>query len=135
MSKMKKSSHFPAIDGLRGIFALAVLIAHVNLNWLPHVHIVMDIFFTISAFLITLALIKNINKNGKISLLIFTKRRLLRLYPALVFCVAPYTIAAYFLVETFNSLLMMHFSLLFMHQISASLAIIFTPTFLDIHGL
>ena len=41
---MKKSSHFPAIDGLRGIFALAVLIAHVNLNWLPHVHIVMDIF-------------------------------------------------------------------------------------------
>ncbi len=102
MSKMKKSFHFPAIDGLRGIFALAVLIAHVNLNWLPHVHIVMDIFFTISAFLITLALIKNINKNGKISLLIFTKRRLLRLYPALVFCVAPYTIAAYFLVENFQ---------------------------------
>ena len=66
---MKKSSHFPAIDGLRGIFALAVLTAHVNINWLPHTHILMDIFFTISAFLITLALIKNIEKNGKISLL------------------------------------------------------------------
>jgi peptidoglycan/LPS O-acetylase OafA/YrhL len=102
MSKMKKSSHFPAIDGLRGIFALAVLTAHVNINWLPHTHILMDIFFTISAFLITLALIKNIEKNGKISLLTFTKRRLLRLYPALIFCVVPYTIVAYFLVENFR---------------------------------
>lgn len=99
---MKKSSHFPAIDGLRGVFALAVLIAHVNMDWLPHVHIVMDIFFTISAFLITLALIKNINVSGKISLLTFTKRRLLRLYPALIFCVVPYTIVAYFFVGNFR---------------------------------
>lgn len=99
---MKKSSHFPAIDGLRGVFALAVLTAHVNINWLPHTHILMDIFFTISAFLITLALIKNIEKSGKISLLTFTKRRLLRLYPALIFCVVSYTIVAYFFVENFR---------------------------------
>ena len=99
---MKKNTHFPAIDGLRGIFALAVLTAHVNMTWLPHVHIVMDIFFTISAFLITITLIKNIEKNKKIALLTFTKRRLLRLYPALIFCVVPYTIAAYFLVDNFQ---------------------------------
>lgn len=101
-SVMKKSSHFPAIDTMRGTIALAVLIAHVNMNWLPHVHIAMDIFFSISAFLITLTLIKNIEENGKISLLTFTKRRLLRLYPALVFCIVPYTIAAYFFVDNFQ---------------------------------
>ena len=94
--KMKKDVHFPAIDGLRGVIPLAVLIAHINLVWLPHVYIVMDIFFTISAFLITVTLIKNIEKNQTIALLTFTKRRLLRLYPALIFCVASYTLAAYF---------------------------------------
>ena len=100
--KMKKDVHYPAIDGLRGVFALAVLIAHINMIWLPHVHIVMDIFFTISAFLITVTLIKNIEKNQTIALLTFTKRRLLRLYPALIFCVVSYTLAAYFLVDNFQ---------------------------------
>lgn len=99
---MQKSTHFPAIDGLRGAIALSVLTAHVNMDWLPHVYIVMDMFFTISAFLITLTLINNIKKTGKISLLTFTKRRLLRLYPALIFCIAPYTVIAYFIVADFR---------------------------------
>lgn len=41
---MQKSTHFPAIDGLRGAIALSVLTAHVNMDWLPHVYIVMDMF-------------------------------------------------------------------------------------------
>ena len=102
MSTTKKQTHYSAIDSVRGLSALAVLIAHVNHNWMPHAQILMDTFFTISAFLITSTLIENIKKNGNISLLTFTKRRLLRLYPALIFCVTTYVTIAYFIVEDFK---------------------------------
>lgn len=102
ITTQKKSSYFPALDGLRGTFALAVLVAHVNIQWIPNGHILMDTFFSISAFLITLTLIRSIEQNNNIALITFTKRRLLRLYPALIFCVIPYTIAAYFIVDNFQ---------------------------------
>jgi len=77
-------SYFPALDGLRGVMAIGVVVAHVNLAWFPGAPIMMDVFFVISGFLITLILLRGIEKTGSVALLDFWKRRLLRLYPALL---------------------------------------------------
>lgn len=78
------------LDGLRGLGALLVVIAHVNLAWLPGVHIWMDMFFVLSAYFITLGLVRSRARLGYLPLFTFYKRRLLRLYPALVVVVTVY---------------------------------------------
>jgi len=65
----------------------------------------MDIFFVLSAFLITLTLKDNINDNHHIPLLTFWKRRLLRLYPALITVVIFYLTIALFLNSQMQPLL------------------------------
>lgn len=86
------------LDGLRGLGALLVVIAHVNLAWLPGVHIWMDVFFVLSAYFITLGLLKARTRLGRLPLVNFYKRRLLRLYPALLVVVFGYLLLAFFLL-------------------------------------
>ncbi|MDG2047314.1 MAG: acyltransferase [Halioglobus sp.] len=91
--------HFNALDGLRGLMAIGVIVAHVNLEWFPGAHIMMDVFFVISAFLITFSLKRGIEKRQTIPLLNFWKRRLLRLYPALITVVVSYLLLASLIVN------------------------------------
>jgi peptidoglycan/LPS O-acetylase OafA/YrhL len=105
VAETKKPIHFTALDGLRGLMALGVVIAHVKLAWFPGAHIMMDIFFVISAFLITFTLRKSIAKGRSIQLITFWKRRLLRLYPALITVVVVYVCVAFFLHDNMAPLL------------------------------
>ncbi|MEO4048041.1 acyltransferase [Pseudomonas sp. CAU 1711] len=91
--------YFPALDGLRGLMALGVIFAHVKLSWFPGAQIMMDIFFVISGFLITLILLRNIERTGQLQLFKFFSRRVRRLYPALMLVIVVYLIAAVFLVH------------------------------------
>src|SRR5690348_12081815 len=80
--------HMPALDGLRGVAIIVVMIYH--LEWLvPELHpyvkggfLGVDIFFVLSGFLITSILLSEREKTGKISLRNFYVRRCLRLIPA-----------------------------------------------------
>lgn len=82
--------YFPALDGLRGLMAIGVVFAHVNMRWFPGATIMMDIFFVISGFLITLILMKNVQRNGNLQLLRFWRRRIRRLYPVLLLVITVY---------------------------------------------
>lgn len=92
-------TYYPALDGVRGWMAIGVVLTHINSAWLPGAMIMMDAFFVISGFLITSIIWRKIRESGSINLLEFWKRRLLRLYPAMVFVVTCYMIIACIILE------------------------------------
>lgn len=77
--------HLPALDGLRGVAVLLVLLSHAKLFGLPGAgQVGVTLFFVLSGFLITSLLIDERAMSGRIHLLAFYRRRALRLLPALV---------------------------------------------------
>lgn len=79
----------PELDGLRGVAIILVLLIHA-LNWPKGGLLGVDIFFTLSGFLITTLLLEEWNALGSISLRHFYLRRYFRLFPALAVLVASY---------------------------------------------
>jgi peptidoglycan/LPS O-acetylase OafA/YrhL len=86
---LNKSNYRP-LDGLRGVAILLVVFYHFGVNHLTQpYHIIFEsrigvnLFFVISGFLITMLLIKEKIKTGKISLRHFLTRRALRIIPVL----------------------------------------------------
>lgn len=86
---MTSSQHYlPALDGLRAVSILLVLIAHGGFQrWVPGGLGVL-IFFVISGFLITRQMIAEIETSGSLRLSRFYLRRFLRLAPALLVYIA-----------------------------------------------
>jgi peptidoglycan/LPS O-acetylase OafA/YrhL len=80
------SAHIPYIDGLRGIAVLAVIIYHLNSNWLPGGFTGVDIFFTISGFVVSLSIAKKQRLNPVAFISTFYARRILRIIPPLLVC-------------------------------------------------
>jgi len=86
------------LDGLRGLFALFVVLFHFNVNNAPAAFvnnffvresfIFVDFFFILSGFVITITYNERIN-SGK-SFLQFLKKRFIRLYPMLLFSTGMY---------------------------------------------
>ncbi|MCL1929413.1 MAG: acyltransferase family protein, partial [Treponema sp.] len=66
---------------------LLVLVYHFFLDILPGGFIGVDIFFTLSGFLVTASIVEEFRNNGQFALFSFYKRRFLRLYPPLVLCI------------------------------------------------
>lgn len=74
----------PALDGMRGIGVLIVMFYHYGGNiWLHGGPILIDLFFVLSAFLITNLLLDEVHKDGAINIRGFYYRRVLRLFPAM----------------------------------------------------
>lgn len=75
----------PALDGLRAVAVLLVVLAHVGMPGMPFAgQVGVTMFFTLSGFLITAILLEEARDTGSISLRRFYLRRALRLLPALV---------------------------------------------------
>lgn len=74
----------PALDGLRAVAVGMVFYVHA----FPHHRFAgglgVDVFFVISGFLITLILLKEYRREGRIRLLQFWGKRAIRLYPAII---------------------------------------------------
>ncbi len=75
------------LDGLRAIAALFVLLIHGSYGYFAGGWIGVDLFFVLSGFLITLLLENEYVNNQHISISKFYIRRILRLLPALIFCI------------------------------------------------
>ncbi|WP_329254848.1 acyltransferase [Actinoallomurus sp. NBC_01490] len=73
--------HLPALDGLRGVAILGVLLFHTG--HLPGGFLGVDLFFALSGYLITGLLLREIEATGAVSLAAFWGRRVRRLLPAL----------------------------------------------------
>jgi peptidoglycan/LPS O-acetylase OafA/YrhL len=74
--------HEPAIDGLRGIAVLAVLLFHAELNGADGGYLGVSVFFTISGYVVTRSLLDRRSRNQSFSVLDFYGRRIKRLLPA-----------------------------------------------------
>jgi peptidoglycan/LPS O-acetylase OafA/YrhL/lysophospholipase L1-like esterase len=72
----------PALDGLRALAVLAVLVYHARFGWAQGGFLGVSTFFTLSGFLITSLLVRERAANGSISLRRFWTRRIKRLVPA-----------------------------------------------------
>ena len=86
MTKPPQSIHRyrPEIDGLRAFAVLAVLINHLNSEWLKGGYLGVDIFFVISGYVVTASLVAREDGSWGHFLRQFYERRCRRLLPALV---------------------------------------------------
>ena len=76
--------HLPGLDGLRGLALAAVLVYHLDRSWLPGGVLSITVFFTLSGFLITALLLREVDRTGTVDLRTFWVRRARRLAPAAV---------------------------------------------------
>ncbi len=95
----RKLTYRPEIDGLRTIAVMAVIVFHLAPGRLRGGFLGVDVFLVISGFLITTIINKQIIE-GSFSILSFWKRRIKRLYPALITVVGfVLLVSAFILVE------------------------------------
>jgi peptidoglycan/LPS O-acetylase OafA/YrhL len=74
--------HQPALDGLRALALIAMLLYHAQFGWIQGGFLSLSMFFTLSGFLITSLLVREHSDSGRISLKRFWTRRFRRLMPA-----------------------------------------------------
>lgn len=75
-------SRIDALDGLRAVAVVAVLLFHLDLSWMSGGFLGVSLFFTLSGFLITRLLLDERYRTGRVALRSFWARRLRRLSPA-----------------------------------------------------
>lgn len=84
-NRLYNKRYLPGLDGFRAIAVTAIIIFHMNPNWLPGGFLGVDTFFVISGYLITALLISEYYITGEIDLINFWLRRIKRLIPAVLF--------------------------------------------------
>jgi peptidoglycan/LPS O-acetylase OafA/YrhL len=78
----------PALDGLRTVAILVVVLYHLHVPHFEGGFIGVTVFFVLSGFLITTLLLGERRRTGRVRLGAFWAKRMLRLYPALLAFVA-----------------------------------------------
>jgi len=95
-----RTKTFGALDGLRALAILAVVLYHVleaRAGLIGRFYLSVSLFFSISGFLITTLLLRERAKTGNISLTGFYARRSLRIFPLYYAVTFLYIVLVYFL--------------------------------------
>lgn len=77
---MPPAARFSSLDGLRGLAAMAVMVYHIDEQWMPGGHLAVDFFFCLSGFVLALNY-RDRMRQGGLGVLRFMALRLARLYP------------------------------------------------------
>jgi peptidoglycan/LPS O-acetylase OafA/YrhL len=85
MATKRGIQYIPAIDGLRAVAVIAVMLYHLGLEWIPGGFLGVDLFFVISGYVITRLLLDSIQQRGGLDLRDFYMARIRRLLPPLLF--------------------------------------------------
>lgn len=88
----RAARYIPAVDGLRAISVIAVLIYHLSFPWWPGGFLGVDLFFVISGYVITRLILDSIERSSALDLRKFYRSRMRRLFPALLFMVVMTTL-------------------------------------------
>lgn len=83
-----------AIDGLRAVAVLSVMLCHLERAWLPGGFVGVDVFFTISGFVVTLSMMDQRFASVRSMVAFFYARRLRRIAPALIVMLLVATLAS-----------------------------------------
>ena len=75
--------YLAGLDGVRALAVIAVMVYHADSSWLPGGFLGVEIFFVLSGYLITLLLMAETERAGRIDIAAFWVRRARRLLPAL----------------------------------------------------
>ena len=86
----QRRPHLAALDGLRGLAVIAVLLFHAGK--LQGGFLGVDLFFALSGFLITSLLLAEVDARGRVGLFAFWGRRLRRLLPAVLLLLVVVTV-------------------------------------------
>jgi peptidoglycan/LPS O-acetylase OafA/YrhL len=86
-SKKRGITQIPAIDGLRDVAVIAVMLYHLGFSWIPGGFLGVDLFFVISGYVITRLLLDSIQRSGGLDLRAFYLARVRRLLPPLLFMI------------------------------------------------
>ena len=95
----RNETKLPFVEGLRALAVVAVVVGHFWSGVLPSGYLGVDVFFVISGYVITKVLLVN---NGVLQIQFyrdFFARRLARIFPAFVVCVAVAMVLVAFFVE------------------------------------
>ncbi|WP_329264510.1 acyltransferase [Streptomyces sp. NBC_01478] len=102
-SALRGGGRVTGLDGLRTVAVLLVIVYHVEPDLVPGGSIGVDVFFTISGFVITRLLVSEYARTGGIGLWSFYRRRWLRLMPALlVMCAVTAVLSVTFALPLFR---------------------------------
>ena len=85
MATKRGIQYIPAIDGLRAVAVIAVMLYHPGVEWIPGGFLGVDLFFVISGYVITRLLLDSIQQRGGLDLRDFYMARIRRLLPPLLF--------------------------------------------------
>ncbi|MXM62578.1 acyltransferase family protein [Streptomyces sp. HUCO-GS316] len=83
-SALRGGGRVAGLDGLRTVAVVLVIVYHVEPELVPGGSVAVDVFFTISGFVITRLLVAEYARTGRIGLWSFYRRRWLRLVPAML---------------------------------------------------
>lgn len=83
-SQHRAFRHVPALDGVRALSLIAILVFHSHFPWARGGYLGVTVFFTLSGFLITSLLLTERELTGSINLRAFWVRRARRLAPAVL---------------------------------------------------
>ncbi len=84
----------PALDGLRGVAILLVMLSHAHAPLFEGAFYGVDLFFVLSGYLISTLLLQEVERSGRIAYWRFYSRRLYRLMPALALFLLAYCLFA-----------------------------------------
>ena len=98
---MSRQTYLPHIDGLRALSVILVILFHFNVGVFTGGYIGVDVFFTISGYLIIGSIVSQLGQ-GKFSPLDFWQRRIRRLVPAILATLALCFIAGFIIMSPAN---------------------------------
>ena len=91
-------NRFVGLDGIKGLALIAIVLYHCMQQLLPGGFYGVDVFFTVSGFLIAVSLIRSLDTTGTLNLVRFIPKRAVRLYPALLLLI-PIIVSAGWLFD------------------------------------
>lgn len=89
---------FVGLDGIKGLALIAIVLYHCVQQKMPGGFYGVDVFFTVSGFLIAISLFRSLSTTGSLNLRRYIPRRLVRLYPALLLLI-PVIVSVCWLTE------------------------------------
>lgn len=108
MKPGKERTYYPALDGIRAICVILTLVAHARYQpGFINGTVGVDIFFALSGYLITMLLLQEKERTGRISIAAFYIRRIFRIVPLYYLTILlylPATAAAAFALNDWQGL-------------------------------